>query len=98
MNATQRAELNRDKALKLALTVGWLGGHRFYTGQTVSAIAYLVFFWTLIPVFLSLIDAAFLARMSDDDFADEFCPLPECAVASNRTSLAGKKNSLGLTT
>jgi TM2 domain-containing membrane protein YozV len=97
MNATQSAERNREKALKLALTLGWLGGHRFYTGQTLSGLAYLAFFWTLIPVFLSLIDAAFLARMSDDDFADEYCPLPDCAVAATKTPLAAKKDSLGLT-
>jgi len=77
MNSIQGQELNRDKALKLALTLGWLGGHRFYTGQTVSAVAFL-FFWTLVPGFLSLVDAAFLARMSDDDFADEFCCMPDC--------------------
>ncbi|MEN9528474.1 MAG: hypothetical protein RI932_347 [Pseudomonadota bacterium] len=97
MNATQKAELNREKALKLALTLGWLGGHRFYTGQTVSAVAYLAFFWTLIPGFLSLIDAAFLARMSDDDFADEFCPLPECAISASKTPLAAEKGSVSLT-
>lgn len=77
MNSTQGLELNREKALKLALTLGWLGGHRFYTGQTVSAVAYLLFFWTLVPGFLSLVDAAFLARMSDEDFSDEFCCMPE---------------------
>ena len=44
MNSIQGQELNREKALKLALTLGWLGGHRFYTGQTVSAVAYLMFF------------------------------------------------------
>lgn len=97
MNTNSGQELNREKAVKLALTLGWIGGHRFYTGQTVSALAYLVFFWTLIPGLLSLIDAAFLARMSDDDFADEFCSMPEFAIASSKTASKMKENSLNLT-
>jgi TM2 domain-containing membrane protein YozV len=97
MNSIQGQEPNREKALKLALTLGWLGGHRFYTGQTVSAVAYLMFFWTLIPGFLSLVDAAFLAHMSDDDFADEFCSLPDCAMSSAKNAASPKESSLGLT-
>jgi TM2 domain-containing membrane protein YozV len=76
MKSGQSVEIRREKAIRLAITLGWLGGHRFYTGQTVSALAYMLFFWTLVPGLLSLIDAFFLAHMSDDDFADEFCPLP----------------------
>ncbi len=97
MNAAKKQDLNREKALKLALTLGWLGGHRFYTGQTVSGLAYLAFFWTLIPGVLSLIDAAFLAKMSDDDFADEFCCLPECAMASAKTTITNRATSSHLT-
>ncbi|MEN9810248.1 MAG: hypothetical protein RLZZ488_1815 [Pseudomonadota bacterium] len=75
-NSDTNSTLSREKAVKLALVLGWAGAHRFYTHQTVSGIAYLLFCWTLIPGLLSLIDAAFLARMSDDDFADEFFPAP----------------------
>jgi TM2 domain-containing membrane protein YozV len=88
---------SREKALKLALTLGWLGGHRFYTGQTVSGLAYLLFFWTFIPVVLSLIDAAFLARMSDDDFSEEFCPLQKSTLTSYAHPLSSKRNSENLT-
>lgn len=77
----QTSEIRRDKALKLALLFGWAGAHRFYTKQTISGLAYLVFCWTLVPGLLSLIDAAFLARMSDDDFLEEFCESPEFAGA-----------------
>lgn len=85
---------NRDKAVRLAVTLGWLGGHRFYTGQTISGLAYLMFFWTLVPGVLSLIDAFFLARMSDDDFSDEFCPLQ---VSHPKSQRACKKDSAQLT-
>jgi TM2 domain-containing membrane protein YozV len=77
----QQHEPSREKAVKLALMLGWAGGHRFYTKQTLSGFAYLLFCWTLIPGLLSLIDAAFLARMSDEDFADEFCSLPDAAAS-----------------
>ncbi|NBW81768.1 TM2 domain-containing protein, partial [bacterium] len=79
---SQQHEPSREKAVKLALTLGWAGGHRFYTKQTFSGLAYLLFCWTLIPGLLSLIDAAFLARMSDEDFADEFCSLPNTAATA----------------
>jgi TM2 domain-containing membrane protein YozV len=91
-------EKNKDKAVKLAVTLGWLGGHRFYTGQTISAVAYLLFFWTLVPGVLSLIDAFFLARMTDDDFSDEFCPLQVSQpISHQRSHRAGNKDSAQLT-
>ncbi|MEY4065046.1 MAG: hypothetical protein RIR26_1254 [Pseudomonadota bacterium] len=90
-------EPSREKALKLALTLGWLGGHRFYTGQTVSGVAYLLFFWTCIPVVLSLIDAAFLARMTDDDFADEFCPLNKTVLGTHSSGVSAVQKSEHLT-
>lgn len=93
-----RNQPTREKAVKLALLLGWAGGHRFYTNQTVSGLAYLMFCWTLIPGLLSLIDAAFLARMSDDDFAEEYCPLPGNAVAAPvQNTLQKKRNAFDLT-
>jgi TM2 domain-containing membrane protein YozV len=82
---------NREKALRLALVLGWAGVHRFYTNQTVSGLAYLLFCWTLIPGLLSLVDAAFLARMSDDDFADEYGSLPEAFIVAQESSSNNKK-------
>lgn len=94
----QHTQPKRDKALKLALLLGWAGGHRFYTHQTLSGIAYLLFCWTLIPGLLSLIDAAFLARMSDDDFAEEFCSSPELqAVTPARGSADQRTKRFDLT-
>ena len=93
MDSTQINEINREKAVRLAITLGWLGGHRFYTGQTVSALAYLAFFWTLVPGVLSLIYAYFLAQMSDDDFSDEFCPLQSAQSLSSQRQRFRPKNS-----
>lgn len=98
-NETQTS-LSREKAVKLALVLGWAGAHRFYTNQTVSGIAYLLFSWTLIPGLLSLIDAAFLARMSDDDFSDEFhsaAHLQAQAVRLQRSGAVESSHSRDLT-
>lgn len=98
MRQNQQSEINREKAVKLAITLGWLGGHRFYTGQTVTALAYLLFFWTLVPGLLSLIDAVFLARMTDDEFTDEFCPLQaHQALATGQSRITFKRSSTDLT-
>lgn len=40
----------------LALFLGWMGAHRFYLGQPFKGALYLLFFWTLVPFFFSLID------------------------------------------
>lgn len=40
----------------LAFFLGGIGIHKFYAGKTGTGIAYLLFCWTGIPVFVSLID------------------------------------------
>lgn len=44
------------------------GIHKFYLGQKTQGILYLLFFWTLIPGLLGLIDAARYLLMDDDEF------------------------------
>jgi TM2 domain-containing membrane protein YozV len=48
---------DKNVAGVLALIFGSFGVHRFYLGQPVLGILYLVFFWTSIPAFLGLLDA-----------------------------------------
>jgi TM2 domain-containing membrane protein YozV len=62
----------KQRALVLCLLLGIFGIHRFYLHQTSTGIAYLLFSWTLVPAFLSLIDAIFLAQMSDEEFSEEY--------------------------
>lgn len=47
-----------NKYIYLILTVflGAFGIHKFYAGKIVSGILYLLFCWTLIPMFLSIFD------------------------------------------
>lgn len=61
---------NRSKlaASLLALFFGGLGIHKFYLGNTKSGILYLLFSWTLIPMFLGWIDAFRYLFESDNSF------------------------------
>lgn len=68
----------RKKALLLCLFLGLFGAHRFYLNEHGRGVAYLAFSWTLVPLVLSVIDAAFLLKMSDDEFSEEY----ERAVAA----------------
>lgn len=62
----------------LALLLGGIGVHRFYLGQTGLGFVYLLFFWTGVPMLVSLIDAIVFFSMSRADFDRKYntTPLP----------------------
>lgn len=51
-------------AAMLALFTGWIGGHKFYLGETTAGFIYLFWFWTVIPLLISLYEAIVLLEMS----------------------------------
>tara|TARA_B110000459_G_C16434417_1_gene413317 strand:+ start:400 stop:684 length:285 start_codon:yes stop_codon:yes gene_type:complete len=59
-----------------AAIIAWLGGgfglHRFYLGQIRLGIVYLIFFWTLIPGFIGLIDFFIFLTMNEDKFNSKY--------------------------
>ena len=59
---------SRGVAALLSLFLGGLGIHRFYLGRPLSGIFYLVFFWTLIPTLIAIVEALRLGLMSEADF------------------------------
>lgn len=60
--------VNRKKYIKLALSCGWFcGSHRFYAGQKLLGILYLLFFWTGIPAAMTLIDLMIVLPMEADE-------------------------------
>jgi TM2 domain-containing membrane protein YozV len=59
---------NKLVAALLAFFAGSFGIHKFYLGEGLSGILYLLFFWTLIPGLLSLFDCIFLLLMPDMAF------------------------------
>lgn len=58
----------QSTACTLALTLGWCGGHKFYLGETVAGWIYLFWFWTFVPLLLSLYEALLLSQMSLTSF------------------------------
>ena len=64
----QPAMVNRKKYIMLALTCGWLcGAHRWYTGDKVAAILYLLTFWTGIAADMTIVDLLLLFLQHEPD-------------------------------
>ena len=66
------APKSRTTAIVLALFLGGFGAHKFYLGQPGMGILYLVFCWTFIPVFISLIEIILYLLTSDKAFAAKY--------------------------
>ena len=59
---------NKTTAAILAFLFGGLGIHRFYLGQIGFGLLNLIFFWTLIPSLIGLIDFIAFISMSKEKF------------------------------
>ncbi len=59
---------SRVTAAILAFFLGGFGIHRFYTGETMKGILYLIFCWTLIPGMIAFIDFIVWIIQSDQEF------------------------------
>lgn len=58
----------KSTAALLALFTGFVGGHKFYLGETTAGAIYLLWFWTCIPFLISLYEAIVLLEMSVTTF------------------------------
>lgn len=63
---------SRLTAALLAFFLGGFGVHRFYLGQVAAGTLYLLFFWTLIPGLIALVEFIFFLSMSDETFAERY--------------------------
>lgn len=63
---------SRLAAILLAFFLGGLGIHKFYLGRPVAGVLYLLFFWTSIPFFTSLVETIIYICMSDEQFAVKY--------------------------
>ncbi len=68
----------RNKFLALAITffAGGFGLHKFYLGEKITGILYLLFFWTFIPSVLAVFDFIGLILISDNNFNIKYNNLP----------------------
>jgi TM2 domain-containing membrane protein YozV len=62
----------RTTAIILAFFGGGFGFHKFYLGETVAGIMYLVFSWTLIPSLIAFFEFLGLCFMSDREFSTRY--------------------------
>lgn len=58
---------NPSTALILAFLLGGLGAHRFYLRQWGWGLAYVLFCWTFIPVFVALVEC-FVIRGRTEEY------------------------------
>ena len=63
-----RQRATRSAAAALAILLGGIGAHRFYVGQPLLGLLYLLFCWSLIPAFIGLCEGIWIASMSDESF------------------------------
>ncbi len=66
------SERSRVVAALLAILLGGIGAHKFYTGRVLFGLLYLVFCWTFVPAVLGVIEGLIYLTMSDAKFAARF--------------------------
>jgi len=63
---------NKIVAALICMTLGFIGIHKFYLGQNILGILYLLFCWTGIPALIAFVEFFILLLMPDDDFNLKF--------------------------
>ena len=64
---------SKNIAALLAFFLGGLGVHKFYLGQTLQGIIYLLFCWTYIPAIIGFIECIMFLLMSEAEFQKKYC-------------------------
>lgn len=63
----EKRVLSKKKYILLAVFTGWMGGHRFYARQWVTAILYLLFFWCGFPAAMTIVDLMIVIPMEPNE-------------------------------
>ena len=63
----EKVSISKKKYLLLALFLGIFGGHRFYAKQYITAVIYLLLFWTGISLSMTIIDMMIVAPIKADE-------------------------------
>ncbi len=86
---------NRKIAIALAFFTGFLGLHRFYLGQPVRGVLYLILLPTLLSLLLGLIDFVVFLGMSDEAFSLKYNKKDLASRGSNYHKSYEKKRYTG---
>lgn len=65
---------NKIVAALLAFFFGWFGVHKFYLGENLAGVLYLLFCWTFIPSLVAFFEFLGLLLMSDERFNAKYNP------------------------
>lgn len=68
----QRRPASKLALLLITFFLGGFGGHRFYLGNYIVGIFYLLFFWTWIPSLIAFIEFIWFAFMSSEKIEDNY--------------------------
>lgn len=72
LGETSPAGRRRIAAGLFAILLGGFGVHKFYLGKIGQGILYLLFFWTMIPAIIALIEGIIYLTTSDQEFAERY--------------------------
>ena len=61
----------RSIGILLAIFLGGLGIHKFYTNRPGWGIVYLIFCWTLVPAVLGLVEGIYWLTKTDEQFESD---------------------------
>lgn len=59
---------SKSTAIILCFFLGGFGIHKFYLGENIAGVLYLVFFWTFIPALIAFVEFFMLIFISEADF------------------------------
>lgn len=68
-NPNMAGKKNKAVFVVLAIFFGAIGVHRFYLGNIGLGVLYLLFFWTMIPAIVALLEALVIGLRKDDRFS-----------------------------
>lgn len=63
----EKQRVRKKTYIWLLVLTGWFGGHRFYAKRYYLGALYLVFFWTMIPVMMSMLDLLEVIPIKQDE-------------------------------
>lgn len=86
---------SKSTAIILCFFLGGLGVHKFYLGNTLAGILYIVFCWTFIPSLIAFVEFFVLLLMSDADFNLKYNPKMASGYAGGAVSATDATKALG---
>lgn len=74
-NSTEKTRvIHKTTYFLLAFFLGGLGAHKFYAGQIVTGLTYILFCWTGIPALLSVVEAFIVLSKPTDQLGNLLSP------------------------